>query len=140
MTYGDPPESVTSTCLVCGGLIQTSIPPTWHPSKLARRAEWQLQAHMRTHSFAEILRCEIRQDLDQVPDEQRPIIVRDIYRNLLGTMDGARFVLNAPDGQAVYSLDEALGQIGLYRLWRSARRCGDSNCPCRGLSDAPPSP
>jgi rRNA maturation protein Nop10 len=122
---------VTSTCRVCGGLIQSSIPANWHPSKLASRARRDLKAHMRTHSFAEILRSEIRHDLDQVPDEQRPIIVRDIYRNLLGSMDGSRFVLNDPDGRGVYSIDEALGQVDVYRLWRMAARCYDPNCGCR---------
>jgi hypothetical protein len=123
--------SLTSTCAICGGQIQTRIPATWHPSKLKRSAQRDLQAHMRTHSFAEILRSEIRQDLGQVPEEQRPIIVRDIYRNLLGTMDGPRFVLNDPDSRGVYSIDETLGQIEMYRLWRSARSCGDPNCDCR---------
>src|SRR5918912_886150 len=123
MSQRDRLLSVTSTCAVCGGLIRTTIPEGWHPSKLARTAERDVVAHMRTHSFAEILRCEIRQDLDQVPEEQRPIIVRDIYRNLLGTMDGDRFVLNAPDGRGVYSLDEALGHVEVYRLWRDASRC-----------------
>ena len=126
--------SVTSTCAVCGGLIRTTIPESWHPSKLARTAERDVVAHMRTHSFAEILRCEIRQDLDQVPEEQRPIIVRDIYRNLLGAMDGDRFVLNAPDGQGVYSVDEVLGHIEVYRLWRAAGRCADPRCACRSAS------
>jgi len=120
--------SVTSTCAICGGLIQTSIPSSWHPDKLTRTAQRDMQAHMRTHSFAEILRSEIRQDLDEVPDEQRPIMIRDIYRNLLGSMDGARFVLNAPDSRGVYSIDETLGQIDIYRLWRSASRCGDPSC------------
>ena len=120
-----------STCGVCGGQIHTTIPSSWHPSKLASRAERDLQAHMRSHSFAEILRSEIRQDLDQVPEEQRPIIVRDIYRNLLGKMDGPSFVLNEPDGQGVYSIDEVLGHIDLYRMWRTAIRCFESNCGCR---------
>jgi hypothetical protein len=123
--------NVTSTCGVCGGQIHTAIPSSWHPSKLATRAERDLEAHMRTHSFAEILRSEIRQDLDTVPDEQRPIIVRDIYRNLLGKMDGPRFVLHEPDGQGVYSIDEALGDIDLYRMWRTASRCFESNCGCK---------
>jgi hypothetical protein len=123
--------NLTSTCGICGNQIHTTIPPSWHPSKLASRAESDLQAHMRTHSFAEILRSEIRQDLDQVPEEQRPIIVRDIYRNLLGKMDGPRFVLNESDGQGVYSIDEALGHIDLYRLWRTAGRCIEPNCGCR---------
>ena len=123
--------NVTSTCGVCGGQILTSIPSSWHPSKLAHRAERDLQAHMRTHSFAEILRSEIRQDLDQVPEEERPIIVRDIYRNLLGEMNGPRFVLNEPDGQGVYSIDEVLGHIGLYRLWQVGGRCHEPDCRCR---------
>jgi len=123
--------TLTSTCGVCGGQIQTSIPSSWHPSKLAHRAERDLQAHMRTHSFAEILRSEIRQDLDQVPEEQRPVIVRDIYRNLLGKMDEGNFVLNDPDGRGVYSIDEALGSIELYRMWRTATRCFEPNCGCK---------
>jgi rRNA maturation protein Nop10 len=123
--------TVTSTCGVCGNQIHTAIPPSWHPSKLASRAERDLQAHMRTHSFAEILRSEIRQDLDQVPEEQRPIIVRDIYRNLLGKMIGQRFVLNEPDGKGVYTIDDALGSIELYRMWRTAARCAEPNCGCR---------
>ena len=123
--------NVTSTCGICGGLIHTSVPATSHPRKLVSRAKRDLQAHMRTHSFAEILRSEIRHDLDQVPEEQRPIIVRDIYRNLLGTMDGARFVLNPPDGHAVYSIDEALGSVKLYRLWRLAMSCVDPTCGCK---------
>ena len=121
---------VTSTCGVCGGQIQTRIPSSWHPSKLASRAERDLQAHMRTHSFAEILRSEIREDLDQVPEEQRPIIVRDIYRNLLGSQDGGRFVLNDTDGKGVYTIDDVLGSIELYRMWRTASRCYQPNCGC----------
>jgi hypothetical protein len=123
--------NVTSTCGVCGGEIQTSIPSSWHPSKLVTCAERDLQDHMRTHSFAEILRSEIRQDLDQVPEEQRPIIVRDIYRNLLGKMDGPRFALDEPDGQGRYSIDEVLGHIDVYRMWRMARRCFEPNCGCK---------
>ena len=61
------------------------------PRQLASRSNARgahlrdMQTHIQaTHSFAEVLRFEIRQDLDQVPDDQRPTIVRDIYRNLLG--------------------------------------------------------
>jgi hypothetical protein len=131
MSQPERSVSVTSTCAVCGGLIRTTIPEGWHPSKLARTAERDVVAHMRTHSFAEILRCEIRQDLDQVPEEQRPIIVRDIYRNLLGKMDGPRFVLDEPDGRGLYSIDEVLGHIDVYRMWRMATRCFEPNCGCK---------
>jgi hypothetical protein len=99
-----------------------------HPRKKAAFFESDMQAHMRTHSFAELLRFEIRQDLQDVPEEQRPVIVRDIYRSLLGTMTGARFTLNDTDSLGLYAIDEVLGTLDVYRLWRSANRCGDPGC------------
>ena len=81
-----------------------------------------------THSFAQLLRHEIRQDLNQVPEEQRPSIVRDVYRGLLGTTRGTEFLLDPPDGLGVYSIDEVLGAVSLYALWRTANSCGDPNC------------
>jgi len=83
---------------------------------------------MRTHSFAELLRFEIRQDLGDVPEDQRPVIVRDIYRSLLGSTTAKGFSLNDPDSQGVYTIDDALGDLELYRLWRSANSCGDPSC------------
>ena len=124
--------TITNTCRICGGVVESRIPSDWHPSKLLRRAELDLQAHLRTHSFAEILRFEIRQDLGQVPDDQRPIIVRDIYRHLLGRQDGEHYALNDSDARGVYTIDEALGQLAMYRLWRSARMCGDPRCRQHG--------
>jgi hypothetical protein len=99
-----------------------------HPRKKAAVAESDMQAHLRTHSFAELLRFEIRQDLEEVPDDQRPVIVRDIYRSLLGTTTGTQFTLGDTDGQGVYAIDDVLGDIELYRLWRSANGCGDPGC------------
>jgi hypothetical protein len=121
------PEIVI-TCGICGGVVRSRTPLDWHPGKRARRAERDMQAHLKTHSFAEVLRYEIRQDLDQVPEEQRPIIVRDIYRSLLGTTRDNQFVLNEPDSVGVYSIDEALGDMDAYRLWRAANGCGDPGC------------
>jgi hypothetical protein len=120
--------TVTSTCAICGDVIESRIPAAWHPSKLVRRAEWDMQVHLKKHSFAEVLRCEIRQDLDQVPDDERAAIVRDIYRCLLGTQSDQGFVLGAADGRGVYSIDEALGDLEVYHLWRSANRCGLARC------------
>jgi hypothetical protein len=109
-------------------VIESRIPSNWHPSKLVGRVETDLAAHLRTHSFAEVLRFEIRQDLDQVPDEQRATIVRDIYRNLLGTQSGAEYSLNDEDSVGVYSIDEALGSLNTYQLWRAASRCSSPHC------------
>ena len=88
-----------------------------------------MQAHLRAHSFAEILRYEIRQDLDQVPDEERPSIVRDVYRALLGsTADNGAYTLGGADSRGPFSIDEALGSLAIYQLWRSAGACGDPHC------------
>jgi hypothetical protein len=117
-----------STCGICGDLVRSETGANLHPRLQAHQALRDMQAHLSTHSFAELLRYEIRQDLDQVPEEQRPAIVRDIYRSLLGRTRDKHFSLNDPDGRGVYSIDEALGSLAVYQLWRTASRCGEPAC------------
>ena len=117
-----------STCGICGDVVRSEIPAEWHPIKRARRAMRDMQAHLKTHSFAEVLRHEIRQDLDLVPEEQRPTIVRDVYRSLLGTTRNGQFTLGDTDTHGLYSIDEVLGSIDTYRIWRAANSCGDPSC------------
>jgi hypothetical protein len=116
------------TCAICGDLVRSEFGANWNLGERARRAMLDMQAHLDTHSFAELLRFEIRQDLDQVPDEQRPAIVRDIYRSLLGKTCHGVFTLDPHDGRGVYSIDEALGDMALYQLWRAANACGLPTC------------
>jgi hypothetical protein len=121
-----------NTCGICGDLVRSELVRSEMGAELphlqARQALRAMQAHLNTHSFAELLRWEIRQDLDLVPDEQRPAIVRDIYRSLLGTTRDNGFTLHDADGRGVYSIDEALGDVDVYRMWRSASRCADPGC------------
>lgn len=121
-------REIVTTCAVCGDLVRSTVGINWKPSKRARRAHLDMQDHMLTHSFAELLRFEIRKDLEQVPEEQRPSIIRDVYRGLLGTTRGREYTLNPEDGHGSYSIDEVLGDLDLYRLWQSANRCGDPHC------------
>ncbi len=116
------------TCAICGDLVRSEIGDSWNLGERARRAMRDLQAHLEGHSFAELLRFEIRQDLDLVPEEQRPAIVRDIYRSLLGTTRNGVFTLEAHDSRGVYSIDEALGDMTLYHLWRASNACGLARC------------
>lgn len=120
--------SMSHTCRICGGLVPTESGAAWHPGRWALLAERDMQAHLDTHSFAEVLRFEIRQDLEEVPDEQRPTIVRDIYRSLLGTASHAGFTMNDTDSVGVYSIDEALGDVAVYQLWRNTNVCGLKTC------------
>src|ERR1700737_3652647 len=104
--------SMTHTCAICGGLVRSEVEASGNPrngkgNKGARLARRHMQAHLATHSFAEVLRFQIRQDLEEVPDEQRPTIVRDIYRNLLGTTTHTQFTLNDMHAVGVSSVDEA---------------------------------
>lgn len=119
---------MVNICGICGGSVHTRAPNDWHPTKRARRAERDMQAHLKSHSFAEVLRYEIRQDLDQVPEDQRPAIIRDVYRTLLGTTEDRVFTLNDTDGRGMYTIDEVLGSAGTYRLWLTAERCGGAHC------------
>ena len=61
-------------------------------------------------------------------DDQRPTIVRDIYRSLLGATDQPGFALGDTEAVGMYSIDEVLGDIATYRLWQSANRCGAPGC------------
>ncbi len=121
-------REIVATCGICGDLVRSTVRPHWNPGRRALCAYEDMQAHLDTHSFAELLRFEIRQDLEQVPEEQRPSIIRDVYRGLLGTMRDNVYTLDPPDGYGAYTIDEALGDLGLYRLWLSAQSCGDPHC------------
>jgi hypothetical protein len=121
-------REIVATCRICGDLVRSTVGARWNPGSRALRAYQDMQVHLNTHSFAELLRFEIRQDLDQMPEEQRPSIVRDVYRGLLGTLHQSGFALDAPDGVSAYSIDEALADAQLYALWLSANRCGDPHC------------
>ena len=121
-------RQIVSTCGICGDLVRSMVGSHWNSGKRALRAYQDMQAHLDTHSFAELLRFEIRQDLDQVPEEERPSIIRDVYRGLLGASRDNVYSLDFADGQGVYTIDEVLGDIGVYRMWRSANACGDPHC------------
>jgi hypothetical protein len=121
-------REIVASCGICGDLVRSTVGWHWNPGRRALRAYQDMQAHLDTHSFAEQLRFEIRQDLEQVPEEQRPSIIRDVYRGLLGTVRDDVYSLDRPDGEGVYSIDEALGDAQTYRLWLSATSCGDPRC------------
>jgi len=121
-------HQIVTTCGICGDPVRSTVGVYWNPGRRALRAYEDMQAHLNTHSFAELLRFEIRKDLDQVPEEQRPSIIRDVYRGLLGTMRDGTYSLDPADGSSAYSIDEVLGSFELYRLWRTANACGDPNC------------
>ncbi len=120
--------TTTTVCSICGAVLVTSVPSNWHPSKLENRAEWDLQEHVRSHSFTEVLRYEIRRDLDQVPAEERATLIRDVYRQLLGSVEGGRFMLNEDDGAGTYSIEEALGTVAMYELWHASALCDGRPC------------
>ena len=112
-----PSARLNATCLICGRTVEAHASQSANGGERSRRVQNALRHHLEQHSFAEVLRYEIRQDLDQVPCEQRAIIVRDIYRQLLGRFTNGRFSLGAADSLSVYSIDEALGSIAMYTLW-----------------------
>ena len=123
-----PIVNLVRSCGICGSVVRSEVSTHWPLGKQASRAERDMQAHYKLHTFAEVLRHEIRQDLDEVPEDQRPTILRDVYRSLLGTTRNGQFTLGMADCQGVYSLDEALGTLAMYRLWRMAGCCAEPGC------------
>jgi hypothetical protein len=121
-------HEIVSTCDICGDVVRSRVGLHWNSGRRALRAYEDMQAHLNTHSFAELLRFEIRKDLDQVPEEQRPSIIRDVYRGLLGSTRDGTYSLDAADGVSVYSIEETLANAEIYGMWLSANRCGHPNC------------
>jgi hypothetical protein len=87
-----------------------------------------MHEHLGGHAPAELVRFQIRENLSDLPQEDRSSVIRGIYRELLGHMEGETFVLGAQDSIGVYSIDEVLGNSDVHRLYQSSIRCESEDC------------
>jgi hypothetical protein len=72
--------------------------------------------HLATHPAPVVERFLLRKHLHELAPDLRPIAVKKVYSKL-------RQLWGDEDTRAVYSIDEALGSLAIYQLWRSACHC-----------------
>lgn len=115
-------------CHICGAEVEARVRTNWHPSKITRCMQWAMDEHLETHARGEVLRFKVRQSLATLDVSERLSMVRDAYRDLLGTETSAGYRLGADDSQGTYSLEEVLGGATLYAAWCATNRCSAPAC------------
>jgi len=117
-----------SECRLCGYLVEADVPSSWAPDEVMSYARNAMQEHLGGHAPAELVRFQIRENLSELPEDDRSSVIRGIYRELLGRMEGDTFVLGKSDSQGLYTIDEVLGSIDFHRLYQSSIRCESEEC------------
>jgi hypothetical protein len=77
--------------------------------------------HLATHPSPVVERFLLRKHLDELEPNVRPAAVKQVYTQL-------RELWGEADTRGVYSIDEALGSVAMYQLWRNAGHCTWSSC------------
>jgi hypothetical protein len=63
----------------------------------------------------------LRKHLDELEPSVRPVAVKQVYSQL-------RELWGEEDTRGVYSIDETLGSVAMYQLWRNAGHCAWPDC------------
>jgi hypothetical protein len=114
-----------AVCEICGEVIYVDVGPT--PATPSSGAainavvERAAQEHLAGHPTAVVERFLLRKHLDELAPEVRPVAVKQVYAQL-------RELWGDEDRVPVYSIDEALGCMAVYRLWCNASRCTWESC------------
>jgi hypothetical protein len=124
-----------ATCPICELVIWMEVPDTSaraDPGALQQELDALADEHLRSHPAPVQALFWLRRFLGDVPPGERAAAVRRIYTDL-------RALWGEYDSRGMYSIDEALGTAGAYRLWLDAHRC--SYTPCRHAENVlhPPS-
>jgi CheY-like chemotaxis protein len=115
-----PPRPV-GTCPICGAAPTAEVDPSASLARRLRVVHAARQAHVLSHSAAEIGRVPLRQRLQQLPVHRRDILTDWLYRDLFHDWGDQ-------DRQAVHSVDEVLSSPALHRLWYTAFDCSYPGC------------
>ncbi len=110
-------EERVGSCDICGDEIWADLGDQRSSVEVIRAAREAVLRHLRRHTPAERKRAELRASLFGLPPPQRRVQVRRVYRELLREWGDQ-------DTRAVYSADEALGSVAMYRLWHHVASCG----------------
>ena len=110
-------------CEICGETIYVELEQV--PAGRARGYYASVQRaaaeHLATHPSPVVERYLLRKHLDELKPDVRPAAVKQVYTQL-------RELWGEDDTRGVYSIDEALGSVTMYQLWRNAGHCSWSRC------------
>ncbi len=110
-----------ATCVICDEPIYVEIEDGM--SAPATRVEVQraATAHLHTHPEPVVAHFYLSAVLDRLAPNERALAVREIYGDL-------RKLWGDRDARGLYSIDEALGSVAMYRLWHAASACSGKGC------------
>jgi len=107
-------------CAICGESIWVDVcddVDRWDAARFAAEFNVLAAEHIRLHPRQVLARFCLSRFHHDIRPSQRALAVRQVYRDL-------RADLGDEDGQGVYTIDDALGSVSMYRLWLSAHRYG----------------
>ena len=105
-------------CEICGADIYVDVAHTGGFLAIVERAA---QEHLASHPTPIVEQFLLRKHLDELAPEVRPLAVKQVYAEL-------RELWGDGDRRGVYSIDEVLGSMPMYRLWCNANRCNWEKC------------
>jgi hypothetical protein len=118
-------QEKAAICEICGEEIWIDADPapasSWARGGLQAVVERAAQEHLARHPTAVVERFLLRKHLDELAPDVRPVAVKQVYSQL-------RELWGDEDQRPVYSIDEALGCMAVYRLWCNTNRCTWEHC------------
>jgi hypothetical protein len=100
-------------CAVCGESIwvdDCDDVDRWDAARFAEEFSVLAADHIRSHPRQALARFCLNRFRDDARPSQRALAVRQVYRELCA-------LSGDEDSHPVYTIDEALGSVSMYRLW-----------------------
>jgi hypothetical protein len=117
-------QEQAAICEICGDPIYVEVEreqSLWLGGGFSQAVERAAAAHIATHPTPVVERFLLRKHLDEIAPDVRPAAVKQVYGEL-------RELWGDEDQRGMYSIDDVLGSIDLYRLWQSANHCTWERC------------
>jgi len=114
-------QEKAAICEICGAGIYVDAEQIKTLSGFGEIFERAANEHLASHPTPVVERFLLRKHLEELAPDVRGLAVKQVYAEL-------RELWGDEDRRGVYTIDEALGSLDLYRLWCHANRCTWENC------------
>jgi hypothetical protein len=108
-------------CEICGEDIYVDAEGVRSWGSFGAVIERAATEHLASHPTAVVERFLLRKHLDELAPDVRGLAVKQVYSEL-------RELWGDEDRAGVYTIDEVLGSLPVYRLWCNANRCTWEHC------------